>query len=238
MGPLISKSTSGGGTHTGKITGKVIVVSNLVDTDANPWPGDWYRARVKEALGGRYEDDFRLWYNDNADHLEGPVTGARAARHVEFTGILQQALRELIAWVEKGVKPARTTSYDVTGSQISVPEHAANRRGIQPVVDLTVDGTDRIEVRAGTPVTFKAHIEVPPGAGRVVHTEWDFAGTGDFAAKPFGPPRTTVEIRQTFTYTEPGTYFPVLRATAQREGDTATPFAQVGNIGRARVVVR
>ncbi|MFF7490147.1 PKD domain-containing protein [Streptomyces luteogriseus] len=238
VGPLISKSTSGGGTHTGKITGKVIVVSNLVDTDANPWPGDWYRARVKEALGGRYEDDFRLWYNDNADHLEGPVTGARAARLVEFTGILQQALRDLSAWVEKGVKPARTTSYDVTGSQISVPEHAANRRGIQPVVDLTVDGTDRIEVRAGTPVTFKAHIEVPPGAGRVVHTEWDFAGTGDFAAKPFGPPRTTVEIRQTFTYTEPGTYFPVLRATAQREGDTATPFAQVGNIGRARVVVR
>ena len=42
----------------------------------------------------------------------------------------------------------------------------------------------------------------------------------------------------TFTYTEPGTYLPVLRATAQREADTATPFAQVGNIGRARVVVR
>lgn len=237
-GPLVSKSTSGGGTHTGKITGKVIVVGNLLDTDAYPWPGDWYRARVKEALGTSYGDGFRLWYNDNADHIEGPVTGTRAARLIEFTGILQQALRDLSAWVEKGVEPARTTSYDVADSQISVPQHAAARRGIQPVVDLTVDGTDRIEVPAGRSVTFTARIEVPPGAGRVVHTAWDFAGTGDFTAKPFGPPRQAVEIRQTFTYTKPGTYFPVLKATAQREGDTATPFAQVANLGRVRVVVR
>ncbi|MDX3798272.1 Tat pathway signal sequence domain protein [Streptomyces sp. AK04-3B] len=238
VGPLISKSTSGGGTHTGKITGKVIVVGNLADVDACPWPGDWYRARVKEALGAQYGDDFRLWYSDNADHLEGPVTGARAAQIIEFTGILQQALRDLSAWVEKGVEPARTTAYDVADSQITVPEHATARRGIQPVVHLTADGTDRIEVTAGTPVTFRARIEVPPGAGRVVHTEWDFAGTGGFTVKPFGPPRQTVEIRQTFTYTEPGTYFPVLKATAQREGDTATPFAQVANLGRVRVVVR
>ncbi|MFG2472657.1 hypothetical protein ACGFXB_45685 [Streptomyces canus] len=57
-----------------------------------------------------------------------------------------------------------------------------------------------------------------------MRTEWDFAGTGTFAAKPFGPRRSVVEIRQTFTYTEPGTYFLVLKVTAQREGDPATPF--------------
>ncbi|MEU9246187.1 Tat pathway signal sequence domain protein [Streptomyces sp. NPDC048385] len=237
-GPLISASTSGGGTHTGKITGKVIVVGNLLDTDAFPWPGDWYRARVMDALGADYGDSFRLWYNDNADHLEGPVTGARQAQIVEFTGMLQQALRDLSAWVEKGVQPPRTTVYDVSDSQTLVPEDASARRGIQPVVDLTVDGTDRIEVRAGQTVTFKARIDVPAGAGRVVHTEWDFVGTGDFTAKPYGPPRQTVEVRQTFTYTEPGTYIPVLRATAQREGDTTTPFAQVANLGRVRIVVR
>ncbi|MFF1720471.1 hypothetical protein [Streptomyces sviceus] len=184
-------------------------MGNLLDTDACPWPGDWYRARVKEALGARYGDDFRLWYNDNADHIEGPVRGVRTAQIVEFTGMLQQALRDLSAWVEKGVEPPRTTAYDVTDGQIEVPEHAAARRGIQPVIDLTVAGTDRIEVRAGTPVTFKARIDVPPGAGRVVHTAWDFTGTGDYTAKPFGPPRQTVEVRQTFSYTKPGTYFPV-----------------------------
>jgi hypothetical protein len=34
VGPLVSANTSGGGTHTGKVNGKVIVVANLFDTDA------------------------------------------------------------------------------------------------------------------------------------------------------------------------------------------------------------
>lgn len=237
VGPAISASTSGGGTHTGRINGKVIVVANLLDTDAYPWPADWYRARVKEALGKGYDDSFRLWFNDNADHLEGPVTGARAAQIVEFTGILQQALRDLSSWVEKGVAPARSTPYDVDDSQVEVPGNATARRGIQPVVDLTVDGTDRVDVAVGRSVTFKARIEVPPGAGRIVTTEWDFAGIGTFTPKSFGLSRRTVEVSQTFTYSKPGTYFPVLRVAAQRQGDTATPFAQVANLGRVRVVV-
>jgi hypothetical protein len=125
----------------------------------------------------------------------------------------------------------------VDDSQVEVPGNATARRGIQPVVDLTVDGTDRIDVAVGRSVTFKARIEVPPAAGRIVTTEWDFAGTGTFTPKSFGPPRRTVEVSQTFTYSKPGTYFPVLRVAAQRQGDTATPFAQVANLGRVRVVV-
>ncbi|MYS50534.1 Tat pathway signal sequence domain protein, partial [Streptomyces sp. SID6013] len=238
IGPLVSQATSDGGTHTGAITGKVIVVGNLADTDAYPWPGDWYRAQVKQALGARYGDDFRLWYNDNADHIEGPVPAGRAARIVAFDGILQQALRDLSAWVEKGVRPAPSTTYSVSGTQISVPESASERHGIQPVVDLTVGGADRIEVRAGGSVVLKARIEVPRGAGSVVRTEWDFEGTGTFTEKPFGRPRRTVEVERTVTYDKPGTYFPGLRATAQREGDTTTPFAHVPNLGRVRVVVR
>ncbi|MFJ6693141.1 Tat pathway signal sequence domain protein [Streptomyces sp. NPDC091294] len=237
LGPALSAATSGGGSYTGKIRGKVIVVANLLDTDAYLWPGDWYSARVKEALGTRYGDSFRLWYHDHADHLEGPVTGARAARLVEFTGILEQALRDLSAWVEKGLAPARSTPYTLADSQIELPQTAASRRGIQPVVALTADGTDRIDVPAGRPVTFKATIEVPPAAGRVVATEWDFTGTGAFVSKRFGTPASTVQVQQTFVYTQPGTYFPVLRATAQRHEDAETPFARVPNLGRVRVVV-
>jgi hypothetical protein len=55
-----------------------------------------------------------------------PVTGARAARLVEFTGILQQALRDVSAWAEKGTAPARGTSYHVTDSQVTVPARARN----------------------------------------------------------------------------------------------------------------
>jgi hypothetical protein len=237
IGPLISRSVTGGGTHTGMIHGKVIVVANLLDVDAYPWHADWYSARVMEALGERYDDNFRVWYNDNADHLVGPVVGSRAARLVQYDGILQQALRDVSAWAERGVAPARSTRYDVVDSQFSVPANAAARRGIQPVVDLTVNDAAQIDVAAGQTVTFMAKIQVPPGAGKVVNTEWDFLGNGNFTASPIGPPKQTVEVSVTFTYTTPGTYFPALRASAQREGNTSTPFALVQNLGRVRVVV-
>ncbi|MFG2961332.1 PKD domain-containing protein [Streptomyces sp. NPDC048291] len=238
VGPMLSASTSGGGTHTGKINGKVIVVANLLDTDAFPWQADWYRTQVKQALGAGYQDTFRLWLNDNADHLEEPPTGTRAPRLVDYNGMLQQALRDVSAWVEKGVAPAQSTPYTVHDSQMAVPASASRRHGIQPVVDLTAEGRDRIEVPAGTPVTFTARIQLPPGTGRIVSTEWDFDGTGDFTARPFGPCRQTVEVRATFTYGTPGTYLPSLRATAQRDGDPDTPFTRVPNLGRVRVVVR
>jgi PKD domain len=232
IGPLITRSVTGGGTHTGMINGKVIVVANLLDVDAYPWHADWYAQRVKEALGDRFDDNFRVWYNDNADHI-----GPRTARLVQYAGILQQALRDVSAWAERGVAPARSTRYDVVDSQIRVPANAAARRGIQPIVDLTVNDAARIDVAAGQPITFVAKIQIPPGAGKVVSTEWDFLGDGNFTASPFGSPKQTVEVSVTFTYTTPGTYFPALRATAQREGNTSTPFARVQNLGRVRVVV-
>ncbi|WP_198653531.1 PKD domain-containing protein [Actinocorallia populi] len=238
VGRLVSASTSGGGTHTGQITGKVIVVDNLLDSDAFPWHADWYRTQVKQALGARFDDNYRLWYNDNADHQFTPADGEKASRLIDFTGIYQQALRDVSAWAEKGTAPPRSTGYDVADSQIKVPKNAAARRGIQPVIDLTAGGRTRIEVPAGKAVTFRARIQLPPKTGEVVATEWDFTGTGAFTARSFGAPRQTVEVKVTFTYTKPGTYYPALRATAQREGDPSDPFTEVPNLGRMRVVVR
>jgi hypothetical protein len=53
IGPLISASVTGGGTFTGKINGKVIVVDNLVDPDAFPWHADWYANQVRSELGDK-----------------------------------------------------------------------------------------------------------------------------------------------------------------------------------------
>ncbi|MGI5329529.1 PKD domain-containing protein [Actinomadura nitritigenes] len=232
VGPVISGEVSGGGTHTGRITGKVIEVANLLDTDAFPWDADWYAQQVKQALGSRYDDEFRVWYNDNADHI-----GAHETNLLDYTGILQQALRDVSAWAEKGVPPPRSTRYSIAEGQVGVPATAARRRGVQPVVTLTADGRSRVDVPAGKPVTFTATIETPRGAGKIVATGWDFTGGGTFTPARFGPPRSSVRVRQTYTYTKPGTYFPALRATAQREGDTGTPFAGIPNLGRVRVVV-
>lgn len=239
IGALISGSVSGGGTHTGAIHGKVIVVENLLDTDAFGWHGDWYSQQVRSALGDAYDDSFRLWYNDNADHLLGPVTGVKQARVVPYDGIYQQALRDVAAWAERGVAPARSTRYDVVDGQVEVPGNAAARRGIQPVVELTVDHGSRVDVAAGATVRFQARIQVPPNGGEVVAAEWDFAGSGEFTPSPLPNrhPGQTVVLHASFTYDEPGTYFPALRVTAQRDGDASTPFTRVQNLGRVRVVV-
>jgi len=233
IGPMISTNVSGGGTHTGMIQGKVIMVTNLLDNDAYPWHGDWYSTRVKESLGESYDENFRIWFNDNADHA-----GPRTNRLVQFNGILQQALRDVSAWAEKGVAPAGSTNYDVVDSQIIVPNTAAERLGIQPFVDLTVNDATRIDVEVGEFVTFAAVIQVPPGAGKLVGTEWDFLGTGSYKTLPFGNPKQSIEVKTTFTYNTPGTYFPVLRVTAQREGDKNTPFSKIENLSRVRVVVK
>lgn len=232
IGPLISSNVSGGGTHTGNIQGKVILVANLLDNDAYPWHADWYSARVKESLGERYDDNFRLWFNDNADHINSHNT-----RLVQYFGIVQQALRDVSAWAEKGFEPARSTRYDVVDSQIIVKENAAVRRGIQPVIDLSVNGVTRIDIAAGQKVTFLAKIQVPPGTGKIVGTEWDFNGTDKFTPSSLGNFNGTSLLSATFTYTEPGTYFPALRVTSQREGDGNMPFAKVQNLDRVRVVV-
>jgi hypothetical protein len=70
-----------------------------------------------------------------------------------------------------------------------------------------------------------------------VGTDWDFFGSGNFEALSFGKPNETVMVKAPFTYNKPGTYFPAIRVTSQREGDPNTPFAKVQNLGRVRVVV-
>lgn len=236
---IFSSATSGGGTFTGKINGKMIVVANLIDTDAFPWPADWYRTLVMQSMGDDFDDNYRVWFNDHADHVANDTSGPTAARLVPYSGILVQALRDLSAWVEEGVHPARSTSYKVTpDSQIVVPRDAATRRGIQPVVELSADGGDHLEVRVGERITFRAKIAVPSDAGRIVAAEWDFNGVGSFESQPCGPARRALEVRATHAYNAPGTYYPGLRATAQRQGDGTTPFGRIQNLGRMRVVVR
>ncbi|OMC72492.1 Tat pathway signal sequence domain protein [Paenibacillus sp. FSL H7-0326] len=235
IGPIISRNVTGGGTHSGQIQGKVILVANLLDADAYPWHADWYSAKVKENLGEHYDDNFRLWYNDHADHIQ---YGPRNHILVQYDGIYERALRDLSVWVEKGVEPAQSTCYEVVDSQIRLPEKVEVCRGIQPVIGLTVNGDVRIEIAAGEAVTFTARIKVPPKQGEVVSLEWDFEGNGNFTEAAFNTPGQTVEVTTTYTFSTPGNYYPAIRVTVQREGEASMAYARVQNLGRARVGVR
>ena len=94
-------------------------------------------------------------------------------------------------------------------------------------------------VAVGEPVQFHAVVEVPPGAGTSSTRSGIFEGAGDY---PVGGPRfdgseTRVSFETTCAFSEPGTYFPALRVTSQRQGEVDSPFARVQNLGRVRVVV-
>jgi hypothetical protein len=238
IGPEFAAS-AGGTTQSGRFQGKMIIVESLWDQDAFPWQADWYASKVKAALGSRFNDNFRLWFTDHA--LHGDVEQQADPTHtVSYLGALHQALRDLSAWVEKGVSPPPGTTYKVIDGQVQVPAAAGERKGIQPVLSVTANGGLRAEVAAGQPVTFSAVLEVPPQTGRVVAAEWDFVGEGTFAAAGdvTGSSGTRVVLKATHTFSKPGTYFPVLRAASQRQGDAKSPYARIQNLGRVRVIVR
>lgn len=235
IGPMSSAGVAGS-VPCGRIKGKMLVLQTLLDIDALPWQADWYRAKVQEALGEAFKDNFALWYVDHAQH-DNPTTPEAHAHIVSFSGALQQALRDLSAWVEKGVRPLETR-YEVAESQINLPAGAAERLGVQPVIELRANGMVRCEVRTGEAVIFTAAIDTPPGAGKVVSAEWDFEGTGEeFEMAPIGGSAESVLLEASHAFSRPGVYFPVLRASSHRLGDAKSPYAKVQNLARVRVVV-
>src|SRR5262249_32700231 len=80
-------------------------------------------------------------HDPNADR--NPLIGTVAAAHiVSYEGELQQALLDLDAWVTEGIRPPASTNYQVDAStQVQVPPSAAQRKGVQPVVNLSVTDT-------------------------------------------------------------------------------------------------
>jgi len=234
---------SGGATQSGRFNGKMIVVQACMDEAAYPWGADWYRTRVKAALGPAFEDRYRLWFVENAMHVAQGVAPndpppVATTRTVSYQGVLQQALRDLAAWVERGVAPPESTAYRVDDGQVVLPASAAARQGVQPVVELTANGGPRAEAVVGEPVVFHALIEAPPGGGVIAAAEWDFEGDGRFPLKSeLGEPSARAAVRETHAFERPGTYFPAVRVAARRI-DNASLYAQPKNIGRVRVVVK
>lgn len=168
LGPAFTQGISGGATYSGMINGKVMIVDNLVDVDAPATAANWYAGRIRTALGtADFKNHVRVYLNDNADHLDAPpVDGVRATYLVDWYGSVYQALRDLSAWAEDGVTPPSSTAYRADGAVITVPKRAAARKGIQPVVDLSIDGRDRVKIKSGQRVVFVANAKTPVGSER------------------------------------------------------------------------
>ncbi len=255
LGPMFTRGAAGV-LPTGKFKGKMILLESLWDREAFPWQADWYRSRVKENLGSETDNHFRLWYTDHALHGDVSVEDD-PTRTVSYLGVLQQALLDLSAWVEKGIEPALSTDYSIADGQVIIPKTAVERKGIQPVVILLANYGKRAEVKPGEKVKFTAVVELLPGSGKIVAAAWNFEGlpekTGEITGwnfedsgvfpvrakfKSSSKGNSNATVKTTYRFTKPGTYFPTLRVATQRGCYENTAFGRLENLDRVRVVVK
>ncbi|GAA1944808.1 PKD domain-containing protein [Microbacterium deminutum] len=234
--PSFAPVVSGNAAFDGSINGKVIVVSNLYDSDALPWHTDWYRHRVEASLGGAAADSYRVYFTDHADHQDEAPTGLRASTLVNYYGMVEQALRDVAQWAEHGVPAPASTRYSIKDTQISVSPFSLIRQGIQPTVDIvSLGGT--IKAKVGKPVTIVATARTPLGGGKIIAAEWDYEGEGTFVPGLAGKPQKIEAITTKYTFTQPGTYVVSVKVTAERDGNVNAKYALLQNIDRVRVVV-
>ncbi|MCW3039102.1 MAG: hypothetical protein JWM31_1007 [Solirubrobacterales bacterium] len=219
----------------GRFQGKVLTVQHTHDSSI--WPRDH---RFEGA-----EDRWVLRWLEHAEHVPAralpPSQGpSPLTRMVDWKGAIEQSLHDLVGWVERGEVPTGTRGTVLEpGGALRLPEKAAERGGIQPVVRATADGGERADTTAGQAVLLEVHAEVPPGAGTVVRIAWDLDGTGVFAHVDESVDGSRSELTTTLThvFSEPGTWFPSVKVTSHREGDVGARTRLVENLARVRVVV-
>lgn len=230
-----------GTVQDGHIQGKVINVQGFMDESTCSWCADWYRRKIMEVQGD--DHNHRVWYMEKCMH--GDIAALENNVITNYLGALRQALLDLSDWVERGIEPPLSTGYTYDNGQILLPDTAKERRGVQPVVSLTANGSECLHMKAGEKVTFRCQAQVPDGAGTITFVDFDFEEHQEYpAVNLFATPGTYISADENgavygaeHTYTAPGTYFASVRVKAERHGDKTNPFTQVKNLARARVIV-
>lgn len=239
LGPMFTRGAAGC-LPTGKIHGKMILCCSVWDREAFAWQGDWYRKHVTEFLGNATDDNFRLWYTDHATHGDEDDP----TEVVDYTTTLYQALLDVSDWVEKGIAPSHTSTYEVEDGQVILGVDGKQRGGIQPVPYATINGKERADVKPGEQVTIHVTVDVPKGTGKVVRAVWCLDGSKEFTLPvdmgqaKYSADGERVEFDQAVSYDKTGTYFPTVKVYSEREGDTQTPYTCIANLGKVRIVVK
>lgn len=239
VGPYLTQN-GGGMVDPGYFKCKAIMVGCLMDESAVPWQQDWYRKQIENKRGDKVDEYFRLWYVENAMH--GDSEHKYDDLHVvPYMPVVHQALLDISDWVEKGIEPQENYVYSIIAGQVEIPVRANDRKGIQPSVELLVNGGLRADIKPGEAAKFTAEIELPENTGEIISAKFDFDKSGRFlsvASLNFTDgSRTKATIETEYIFHEVGTYFPVLFVTAGRYGEKTNEFARPVNLARVRVVV-
>lgn len=240
--------SAGGRRETGHLKVRTMVLENLADPASYPYVGGFYAEQVHRAMGAAADGMFRVYYQDNAQHGAFPTNGPEPAPAklqisvASVGGVLNQALLDMAAWVEHGVTPVASTRYATDAmTQIVLPAAARERRGYQPVVDLTANGGVRVVTGVNQPVTLSGRITMPPGVGKITDYDW-YVGSPDFKFEPLvqlAAPKASVELTRTVRFAHPGEYTVTLRTHGGRSV-TARPDSGIllENLARVRIVVK
>jgi hypothetical protein len=213
----------------GAIKTKVILFQNLSDFLAFPSWVAGYANTIEQQLGKAKADQMlRVYYQERGGHTNGGIVG----------GVFNQALIDMMAWAEKGVapRPSSRWTFELPLTQVILSPNAALRKGLQPVVDVTVNGSDHAKVGLNQPVKLAARLEMPPATGRIVQYDWTYGTATD--ATILAKPMQRVDVNRTVSFTAPGDYIIRLTANGQRDG-LADPADQTlaQNFKEVRVVV-
>jgi hypothetical protein len=215
--------------------------------DTSGWPAGAVECeeRVRTHLGDKADEQFRLWWLENAEHVPGSLAPSRSrpapsSRLIDYAGAHEAALDAMVALIERGVSAPSSTSYQFDWDECAVrlAPNATERGGIQPLATAAANGSVRANVHAGQEVVLSVDAEAPSGAGSIVEVAWDFEGDGDWSEVYVPKDANPVLHHETrHVFERPGTYFPSARVIAQAVADADDVFARVMNLGRCRVIV-
>lgn len=206
----VTTMTQGAGVLSlGNIKTKVMLFQNLSDFLAFPSWVAGYANTIERNLGSAQADRMlRTYYQERGGHTNGGIVG----------GIFNQALIDMMAWAEKGVapKPSSRWSFELPLTQVILSPDAAVRRGLQPVVNVAVNGSDHARVGVNQPVNLAARLEMPPTTGRIVQYNWTYGTATDVTILP--KPLQRLDVARSVSFTAPGNYIIRLTAIGQRDG--------------------
>ncbi|MDQ0691267.1 hypothetical protein [Arthrobacter sp. W4I7] len=231
--PISSAGAMGGITETGNIKTKVMVMENLADANSYPYVAGFYNQQVQKTLGKRKADEmFRVYYQEHGGHSNTGIV----------QGIFNQMVLDLVDWAEKGITPKPSSNYTIDPmNQIVQPVSAVDRKGLQPVINLSANGGDRAEAGLLQPVNLSATIEMPPTTGKILQYNWTIERQGIPAinepATVLATPNEKVTVSRPMVFSVPGEYVVSLNTTGDRNGTSGTS-TPMQNLDRVRVVVR
>lgn len=200
--------TMGGRSETGDIKTKVIIMEGRSDNLSWPLFNASYAEQIEKALGPeKARKMMRFYLHDNGRHGAG---GGEP-------GTFQQAMQDMMDWVEDGKTPPQSTSYTIVDGQVVPPASAAERGGLQPVMSLAANGKTRAKVQLGKSVKLSGEFEMPPATGKIVHYSWTIDGKEDGSVAVENP-QPKLSVSRTITFDEPGTHVVRLTVEGQRDG--------------------